>query len=722
MAQHFYADGEDNINEDSINNYEYIFKQYIKTTPNLEEALNEMYMSTNISELKVKALKEDILLKSAEIVKNNFFLIKKQYPIITHEEAQIISSYNCISYDPDFSPYKILNKNLCEENRYEGIKKISKYFYIFLKALKKLHRYFINKNNYLYKCTDKKVFIQSKNNENRIIYKRGIIKIFKGFTSFSTFINKSYISEDKEINIESGTIFALYGNIYGYDISLFNSMMSDEIILEPEQKCVVVNVIPPNKNSEFINIRLTAEEFNNILPNTFTNYDLIYDNVGNPKLIKIVYKFPERHRDIKNKEYIQIFGDNFVKNNDKICVFIFENKEYCLDKVFDISKIEGDKLEIYLKGLEKVSNLSQMFQDCKCLFSCDNLYITSKITNISEMFSNCNLLLNFTNLNKWNTSNISDMSYLFYNCSKLLSLPDISKWDLSNVTDISGIFGNCSNLSSLPDISRWNTSKITKMNYVFYNCNSLKSLPDISKWNISNVTEMRFMFYGCSLLSSLSELSVQKNNNEKDINNSISKCSSLSKLSSISKWNTSNVKNLESLFCGCTNLLSLPDISKWNISNAWDISGIFKGCNKLKSIPDISKWNTSKIIYMNSIFQNCSSLLCLPDISKWDTSNVIRLNSIFEGCISLPFIPDISKWNTYKVIYMNKMFNNCKSLLFLPEISKWDTSNIAYMNNMFEGCSSLVYLPNISVWKIPNIKDKRYMFIDCLSLMNKPNI
>ena len=50
--------------------------------------------------------------------------------------------------------------------------------------------------------------------------------------------------------------------------------------------------------------------------------------------------------------------------------------------------------------------------------------------------------------------NITNMSYMFYDCSSLNSLPDISKWNTSNVNNMSGMFYNCSNLSSLPDISK----------------------------------------------------------------------------------------------------------------------------------------------------------------------------------------------------------------------------------------------------------------------------
>ena len=73
-------------------------------------------------------------------------------------------------------------------------------------------------------------------------------------------------------------------------------------------------------------------------------------------------------------------------------------------------------------------------------------------------------------------NNITNMSYMFYECLSLSSLPDISKWDTNNVTDMSSMFYGCSSLSSLPDISKWNTNNITDMSCMFYKCSSLLSL------------------------------------------------------------------------------------------------------------------------------------------------------------------------------------------------------------------------------------------------------
>ena len=142
-----------------------------------------MYFSTNVSKEKVKKLTEDIMTKSLEIVVNNSNLIKQKYPLINDEEAQIISSYNCVSYDPNYSPYKILNQNLCEENRYEGIKNISKYFYIFLRALRKLDRFF-PKQKYLYKCIDKKVLLNNFLMKKELFIKEAQLKYFGDLLHF----------------------------------------------------------------------------------------------------------------------------------------------------------------------------------------------------------------------------------------------------------------------------------------------------------------------------------------------------------------------------------------------------------------------------------------------------------------------------------------------------------------------------------------------------------
>ena len=147
---------------------------------------------------------------------------------------------------------------------------------------------------------------------------------------------------------------------------------------------------------------------------------------------------------IKDEDYIRLFGDKFVENNKNICKMIIENKEYKIEAEYNVKNYRNSILKIQLIRINKVTN----------------------------------------------------MSYMFDKCSSLLSLPDISKLNTNNVTDMNFIFGECSSLSSLPDISNWNTNNVTDMCYIIYGCSSLSSLPDISKWNINNVINMRSIFNG----------------------------------------------------------------------------------------------------------------------------------------------------------------------------------------------------------------------------------
>ena len=53
----------------------------------------------------------------------------------------------------------------------------------------------------------------------------------------------NFLKDEEKIKI--GTIFSLGGDIWGYNITLFNRFGEEEILLEPERKYKVDNVIPP---------------------------------------------------------------------------------------------------------------------------------------------------------------------------------------------------------------------------------------------------------------------------------------------------------------------------------------------------------------------------------------------------------------------------------------------------------------------------------------------
>ena len=166
-----------------------------------------------------------------------------------------------------------------------------------------------------------------------------------------------------------------------------------------------------NKEEEIIQDKILNIENNNNVINK-QNEDITDE---------IIYK--------PNKDgKVRIFGEKFVKNNKQNCKIIYNNKEYELKEyINDIDKEYNnkDEIKIKLKGINKV-------------------------TDMRDMFSYCNTLSSLPDISKWDTSKVSNMSGMFCGCNRLSSLPDISKWDTSKVTDMSDMFWNCKKSLNIP--------------------------------------------------------------------------------------------------------------------------------------------------------------------------------------------------------------------------------------------------------------------------------
>jgi len=151
--------------------------------------------------------------------------------------------------------------------------------------------------------------------------------------------------------------------------------------------------------------------------------------------------------DIKEENKISIFGSKFVKNNKSICKMILDNQEYEITEEYNIEnyKNNNNKLNIILRGINNVTNMSFIFDGCLSLSSLPDIlkWNTNKITNIRGIFSGCSSLLSLPDISKWSINNVNDMNRMFYRCSSLSSLPDFLKWNINNVTDISEMFRRC---------------------------------------------------------------------------------------------------------------------------------------------------------------------------------------------------------------------------------------------------------------------------------------
>ena len=354
---------------------------------------------------------------------------------------------------------------------------------------------------------------------------------------------------------------------------------------------------------------------------------------------------------IKDIDKIKLFGEEFVKNNKGNILTLINDEEYELNSLFDLSDNHKTKkfLEIKIKLLNKLLNISYMFSGCKQLVSAKYISLL-------------------------NTDDVIDMSFMFSNCSSLSSLPDISKWNTSKVKSMESMFEGCLLLKSCSGISTWNISNVTNMKKFFYGCSSLLSLPYISKWDTSNVNNMKGMFQGCSLLSTLPD---------------------------ISKWNVSKVNNTNSMFYGCKSLSSFPDISIWNTKEIIDMSFMFYNCSLLSSFPDISNWDIENLKKYQFMIIGCSLLKNIPNFSrkkeveKIDNAVKKSYEKEKENNATINSDNSVKRKNTCD-IYENNYYFCCYKCQNIPEILLKDE------NNIFLSCINCGTGENINIENIIN--------------------
>ena len=249
MSIQYFINNEEEPKDISINNFSEIFTEYKEKCPTLTEALNQLFISAGVNSEKVDNLISELLWKvNNHLNENKISEIKQKYTNITLEDAQIISSYTCQldENNNNNNIYKILNLNLNSNSKEKGIKKVSKYLYIFLKSLRKLPLYY-PESGYLYKCIP--IHIEQNNIKDdggKIVpYAVGNQKTFWGFVSVFSNIVESYKYLGNKDKFKTGTIFNLVGNAWGYDISLFNIYGEEDILLDPERKFEVIESRPP---------------------------------------------------------------------------------------------------------------------------------------------------------------------------------------------------------------------------------------------------------------------------------------------------------------------------------------------------------------------------------------------------------------------------------------------------------------------------------------------
>ena len=414
MSLHFFCKNEDNEKEESINNYKDLFKDYVNNPPTLNEALNQIFISGGVPENEVKEYIDDLTKRITKFIEEKKYLIKEKYPNISDNDSYIICSYTSEAKSNEFSPYKILNRNLANDNRKEGIANISKYLYILLMALRKLPKYYPKEEDkYLYRAIGVKVnLLIDPYRPKSVPYIRNKYKTFWAFSSTSPLATSTYefLGNKKHSNSKCGTIFSICGKVWGYDITVFNMFKEVEILLEPERKFFIDNVVPdiPNVNDivnvtcEIIDTPIVLNDLdkkNDKIEYTFYNQTQMCcwkfqqeekedkDNVLNilKKVLSIFEMYTLRcgnHNELKFKHFFS--SDEYRKFSkseliiplvDNIKIFNTYFREY-IKKYGEINFIPKDEYLNYLLYLRKYGderNIKILFD--KLLFILQKKYI-----------------------------------------------------------------------------------------------------------------------------------------------------------------------------------------------------------------------------------------------------------------------------------------------------------------------------------------------------------
>ena len=218
-------------------------------------------------------------------------------------------------------------------------------------------------------------------------------------------------------------------------------------------------------------------------------YKMIYTTKIKKELKdKIDYLFIEQKvEDEMLNDNIRILGHDFVKNNKNKGKLIINNKKNGLKELVNKKKFTNDKIEINMILSKDISNISNMFKNCKKLLE---ISIDDDFININdEKFYKFEEYLDYNNdynediyedYYEDNYINIyNDNDNIYSNCSEIM------KRETRDIDNYNSTFTEIKN-----NIIIYQYNYYSNMSEMFYNCLSLSSLPNISKWNTNNVEDM----------------------------------------------------------------------------------------------------------------------------------------------------------------------------------------------------------------------------------------
>ena len=622
MSIIYYSEEEDNNKEESINKYKELFSEYKTQKPSLSDALEQMFLSAGANKNKSYDLTKDILLKCESKINDSFDEIIKKYPNITKNDAYIICSYTCESKDKKLSPYRILNQNLVSDDRKKGIKNISKYLYIFLNSLRKLEIY-IPSNKYLYRCITSQVKLSPDPfNDKFIPYIIGNQKTFWGFTSTSSNVKMTYNFLKEEQTIKTGTIFVLGGYIWGYDITLFNYFNEKEILLEPERKFKIDNILPPINGIITINCNILKTPLilddNNISEKIYNKLNINNYNENNNNKYNYICEIKMEINEDGKYKYISSMGLLCnIKDKNMKAIITYSN-------IINLDILNKENKLIYFKNNKEKKEIDLKKSRFK--------YVYDDIT-IIEILENEEDINNYIEIDDYIKSNdYKDEEIILIEYNKNNKIKYIDDKIKENNND-NFICYNNNNIKegiiilkdNLKLIGIINENNKLSMNKILNKINYMKGIYEIKKEDIGKDIQIINNYKNEEILKKIKLII------EGEIKNNILtykfKKEGLYQIYIISD---NILTNMRYMFYECSRLKEL-NLSSFNTNQVTDMSYMFRGCSGLNEL-NLSSFNNNQVEYMSYMFYGCSGLKEL-NLSSFNTNQVTNMNSMFSDSI-----------------------------------------------------------------------------------------
>ena len=298
---------------------------------------------------------------------------------------------------------------------------------------------------------------------------------------------------------------------------------------------------------------------------------------------------------------------------------------------------------------------------------------TGLVTNMNNMFSNCKA--SSLNLSKFNTSKVTGMAWMFQNCNRLEIL-DLSSFDTSSVTTFAQIFKGCSNLRRI-NLESFNTENVTRMNQMFKSCSKLEDI-NLSNFNTSKVEQMGGLFEGCSSLKTL-DLTNFDTSKVTIMDNMFNSCAATTL--DLTNFDTSKVTNMYRMFAWCR--ATSIDVSSFDTSNVTNMTDMFIECGNLIKL-DLSNFNTTKVTSVERMFESDTSLKEII-FSNFEAKEGLSIYQMFNKCRSLEKLDirkfDIANTKGYSYYWMDTVPTTC-NIIVNEAMKQWFTENKSNYTNV----------------------------------------